>query len=98
MNISELLDRAKAVGIEMSLTNGRVRLRSSRRPPVALVRELRQHKEELRVLLGRRYAYRFKLVGNQGGGIHISDESDLKKAKEALEKRYGNRLVVVDHG
>jgi hypothetical protein len=83
------------LGIEMTLSGGRVRLRASRRPPIALVRELRQHKEELRVLLGRRYAYRFKLVGSQGAGTYITDEPDLKKARATLENRYGIRLAMV---
>jgi hypothetical protein len=42
-----------------------------------------------------RHTYLFVLSGNEGGGTYICDTADLEHAREALLKRYGNRLIVV---
>ena len=43
----------------------------------------------------RRYTYRFRLHSNEGGGLYLTDEADLERARDSLLKRYGERLVLV---
>jgi len=43
----------------------------------------------------RRYAYRFRLHNNEGGGVVLTDEPTLDKARDSLAKRYGDRLALV---
>ena len=40
------------------------------------------------------HAYRYRLHGDEGGGIYITS-SNLQAARAALLKRYGSRLAVV---
>jgi hypothetical protein len=42
-----------------------------------------------------RYAYRFTLKDGQGGGMYITPVSDLSTARRDLQKRYGDRLLLV---
>ena len=42
-----------------------------------------------------RYAYHFRLVGNEGGGTVLTDEPTLDKARASLAERYGDRLALV---
>ena len=44
---------------------------------------------------GVRYAYRFRLHNDEGGGVVLTDEPDLGRARDNLAEIYGNRLVVV---
>ncbi len=43
----------------------------------------------------KRYAYRFKLHDDGGGGTVLTDEPDLDKARASLAARYGGRLALV---
>jgi hypothetical protein len=43
----------------------------------------------------KRYAYRFRLHDNGGGGTVLTDEPDLDKARASLAARYGTRLAMV---
>jgi hypothetical protein len=97
VSAAELLDRATAAGVEIFLAGERVRVRAPVQPPADLLAELRRHKAELVALLDskpRRYVYRFKLHGNEGGGTYITS-GDLETARAALLKRYGDRLALV---
>jgi hypothetical protein len=98
VNALELLDRANAAGVEIYLSGDRVRLRAPKQPPDALLAELRQHKADLVAFLTspcRRCGYRYRLHGNEGAGIYITDQFDLERARDALLMRYGDRLAVV---
>lgn len=43
----------------------------------------------------QRYAYRFRLHEGEGGGVVLTDEPDLDKARNSLGERYGDRLAIV---
>jgi len=43
----------------------------------------------------KRHAYRFALRNNEGGGVVLTDEGDLDKARDSLAEIYGDRLAVV---
>jgi hypothetical protein len=43
----------------------------------------------------RRYSYRFKLHNDEGGGIVVTDEPSLDRARDCLLRRYGDRLTLV---
>ena len=43
----------------------------------------------------RRYSYRFRLHGKEGGGIVIVDTPTLDQARDVLRRRYGDRLALV---
>ena len=43
----------------------------------------------------KRYSYRFRLHGNEGGGLYITDDANLERARGSLLKRYGRRLAVL---
>jgi hypothetical protein len=40
-------------------------------------------------------SYHFVLRGDEGGGIYLTEESDLDAARNQLLKRYGDRLLLV---
>jgi len=42
-----------------------------------------------------RYAYRFRLHDNEGGGTYLTDEPDLDKARDSLTELFGERLAMV---
>jgi hypothetical protein len=98
VSAAELLDRAAAAGVEIFLAGDRVKLRAQTAPPADLLAEMRSHKAELVELLasgsGRR-VYRFRLHDGEGGGVYISDETALDRARDALASRYGDRLAMV---
>ena len=98
VNAAEILDRATSAGIEIFLIGDRVRVRAPQRPPDDLLAELRQHKADLLALLDtrpRRHSYRFRLHGNEGGGLYLTDEPNLERARDCLLMRYGARLALV---
>jgi len=98
VSAAELLDRASAAGIEIFLTGDRVRLRAPHQPPDSLLEELRQHRAELLAALRSppgRHVYHFRLHGGEGGGLYITDEPALDRARDCLLQRYGSRLAVV---
>ena len=98
MNAAEILDRATSAGIEIFLIGDRVRVRAPQQPPVDLLEAMRQHKAELLALLDtrpRRHSYRFRLHGNEGGGLYLTDEPNLERARDCLLMRYGSRLALV---
>ena len=98
MNAAEILDRATAAGIELTLYGDRVKLRAPQQPPVDLLEAMRQHKAELLALLDtrpRRYSYRFRLHGNEGGGLYLTDEPNMERVRDCLARRYGDRLALV---
>jgi len=43
----------------------------------------------------KRYAYRFRLHEGEGGGVVLTDEPDLDKARDSLAELYGDRLAIV---
>jgi hypothetical protein len=43
----------------------------------------------------RRYSYRFRLHGNEGGGLYLSDDGNLERVRDCLARRYGSRLALV---
>ena len=43
----------------------------------------------------RRYSYRFRLHNGKGGGLYLTDEPDLERARDCLLMRYGARLALV---
>ena len=45
--------------------------------------------------IGVRYAFRFRLHNDEGGGVVLTDEPDLGKARDSLLGRYGDRLALV---
>jgi len=98
VNAAEILDRATSAGIEIFLIGDRVRMRAPQQPPVDLLEAMRQHKAELLALLDtrpRRHSYRFRLHGNEGAGLYITDTASLEQARDCLLMRYGARLAVV---
>ena len=98
LNAAELLDRAAAIGLEIFLAGNRVKVRAPQQPPDDLLAELRQHKAEMMALLDfrpRQHVYRFRLIGNEGGGLYITGEPSLDRARDCLLMRYGDRLALV---
>jgi len=43
----------------------------------------------------QRHPYRFRLHGDEGGGVYLTDEPNLDKARDNLLDRYGERLAMV---
>ena len=43
----------------------------------------------------QRYSYRFRLCGNEGGGLYLTDDGNLERVRDCLLMRYGSRLAVV---
>ncbi len=94
----EILHRAQAAGVELIPNGDRLKIRAPQRPPDDLLEALRLHKAELLAMLDvppRRYTYRFRLRGVEGGGVVVTDEPDLAKARDSLLRRYGARLAAV---
>ena len=104
MNVQKLIEIMQTSGIELCLDNDQLRA-NSRQPLNDEQRQyLKQHKTEILSYLAnqeaanqsKRYAYRFTLKDNRGGGTYITDCPPDQAKQELLAQFVGREVATID--
>ena len=105
MNVNNLLEKMRNKGIAIHASNGYLRANSINPLSNEQLKYLKRHKIEiLKHLAGmnagnqsiKRYAYRFTLLDDQGGGTYHTDAQPAKAKQELIDKFVGRELEALD--
>ena len=105
MNVQNLLEKMRSKGIAIQASNGYLRANSIRPLTDDQLKYLKQHKTEILKHLAdmsaanqsrKRYAYRFTLLDDQGGGTYHTDAQPAKAKQELIDKFVGRELEALD--
>ena len=105
MNVNNLLEKMRNKGIAIHASNGYLRANSINPLSNEQLKYLKRHKIEiLKHLAGmnagnqsiKRYAYRFTLMDNKGGGTYITDSPPAEAKQELINQFIGRELESLD--
>jgi hypothetical protein len=85
VNAVDVLERAKAAGIELTVIGDRVKLRAPGRPPVDLLEAMRQHKAELLALLTERER-QTEIEAAESIGEHLAERAAIMEFDGGLPR------------
>ncbi len=99
MDVKTLLNHCLSIGVTLLACGGNLTAQPASMLTCELRAAIKSHKKELLELLApkqKRAIVRFKLIGNQGGGVVIGSDTDTPESLiDVLKHKYGNRLATI---